>query len=516
MAQQKFTLALNAAALPQLTKLQQRPVIVGGMDNKLRDPSTSNTSNQENNPNNLPQVIYCENTMPIPEGGMMSVGYTKIQDAGSNSYFDDLYILRDADENEWYFCPARGYNFVVGAIGDAWVSTSPLAARPVDPTTERFSIAYVNGVTYICYAGLYIGHWDGATETFDGDIAQLQGVAITDIRAIAGAGNYLILFCYDNSIKWSSLVDPLDFVSSELTGAGSQIPLDIRGAVLAGSPMSGGFLIHCRHNTVAAIYTNNSAQPWIFREVKNGGGWLSKAYFARDSSQGVIFAYTTYGLQTLGLREAESIHPTVNDFLGGKVYESFDPVTKQVMINTESSNFNIKVASLLNRYLIISYGLSTETSYFAAHVYDLVTKRWGKLNHDHIDVFSVKSGFMQANVMMLTETGEIYRVTLDYTSSIDDDGVLILGRYQLNRTHQICSQELELEVLRANEHMTVNVASNFNGSTVGEIITMLEHETTDTYRKFQGQVEGENITYIIEGNYTLATALATVSSGARM
>lgn len=515
MAEQKFSLALNAADIPVVTRLQPRPIIIGGMDNRLRNPAVATNSNQDNNPQNFPQVIYCENVIPTPDGGMMSVGYEQVQSAGATTTFDDVYIIRDEDEREWYFCPALGYNYVADNFGDPWVSTNPRPGAPLDANTNRFSIAYVNGLTYICYAKTYIGHWDSATLTFVDDTASLTGVAIADIKFIAGAGNYLLLGCLDSSVKWSSLVNPLDFVPSELTGAGSQIPSDIRGAVSAISPLAGGFLIHCRHNTVAALYTNNSAQPWVFRELKNAGGFLNRAHFSKESSSGILYAFSTYGLQSMGLRESENIQSAASDFLSGRVYETFSPTTKLVTLVEVGNSFNVKVTHVLNRYLVLSYGISTETTYFAALVYDTVLKRWGKLNMTHVDVFSVRSGYAQDSLFYMTSNGTIYRAKLNY-SSLADSGVLILGRYQLSRTKQICSQELELEVLHSTESMTVSVAANYNGTTVGQVLPLSLYANTGNYRCFQGQIEGENISYVIEGSFNLVTAIATVTSGARM
>ncbi len=514
MAEYKFTAALNAAEIPQITRMQQRNVIIGGLDNRLRDPATTNSSNQENNPQNLPQVLYCENALPIPSGGMKSVGYTSVQAAGPTSNFDDIYIIRDEDEREWYFCPAQGYNYVINSFGNPWVSTNPRPGAPLDATTNRFSIAYVNGLTYICYARNFIGHWDSATAAFVDDGGTITGVAVADIVSIAGAGNYLLLITDDSSVKWSSLVNPLDFVPSELTGAGSQIPVDIRGVPTVMSPLSGGFLVHCRHNTVAAIYTQNSSQPWIFREVKNAGGFLSRAHFSKDTSSGSLYAFTTYGLQSMTLREAETIQPAASDFLSGRVYETFDAGTKLLsLIESSTGPFNVKITHALNRYLVLSYGLPGVAEYFAAHVYDTVQKRWGKLVFNHIDIFSVRSAYAQDSFFAMKANGEVHRVTLNYAHRADS-GVLILGRYQINRTHQICSQALELEGLHAAESMTVSVATNYNGTTVGQVVPMTEYINIGNYRCFQEQIEGENISFIVEGSFTLATALLTATKGA--
>lgn len=519
MAEYKFALALNASDIPPMTSLQPRSIIVAGMDNVLRDPATGAQNTKGNNPQNLPQILYCENIMPIPEGGVKSVAFIKLQDAAAQEQFDGVYILRDETEQEWFFSPAHGYNYVVAVIGGGpWVSTNP---RPGAPIGAKFSLAYVNGQTFICYANQYLGRWDGTTQQFVDVTASLVGVGIGSIKYITGNGNYLLLLCEDSSVKWSSLTDPLDFTPSEITGAGSQIPVDIRGAPASLSPMSGGFLIHCNHNVVAALYTNNSAQPWVFREVRNSGGIRWNSAFSRESSSGNIYALTTYGLQSIELRGAENVFPEVTDFLSGHIYETYNPVTKTLsMVPIGGSNFQVKVSWLLDRYVILSYGLpSPADTYFAAFAYDTLLKRWGKFNFEHVDVFSVRQSYVNDNVYFLKKNGEIYLAAMRYDETGTAASVLLLGRYQLNRTSQICSQELELEFLRATsgtDGVEVRVISNYNGSTVGEIQQMIRYESSDRYQRWQKQLEGENISYLIEGDFILTSAIATVTRGGRL
>lgn len=508
MAEYKFTAALNPAEVPPVTRFQPRSIMMGQLDNRLKSPSSNNTTNLENNPADLPQIVFMQNVMPSSDG-INSVNFQTLTPDTADLTYDNVFTLRDATENRWFFSPAQGENAVSTDIVSGW-TTFGSGAIPL-PITEPFSMAYVNGVTYICYAHTLLWHWDGAV--FVDDSAALTHIAVADIKCIFGSGNYLLAVTDDNVVHWSSLTDPVDFVPNTATGAGEQTPVDIRGAIFYGSPMSGGFILHCQENAVAGVYTNNAAAPWIFREVKGSDGLDSgdSQRITKEVGAGFIYMYNNSGLQQMNLREAENIHASVNDFLASRVIESFDPVTLMLSIAKSASALSVKLSYLCNRYLCISYS-TTSGLYTTALIYDSLLKRWGKLYEDHVDIFSI--GIEPNSLCMLRRTGQVKRIVLD-RREFQADAVVILGRYQINRTFQICCQQIELELLDDSEDVEVFVATNYNGTTVGAIVPMIENENSDNYRCFQQQVEGENLSFIIRGTFTMPTALITATRGAR-
>jgi len=509
MAEYKFTAALNAATFPLVTKFQPRTVVISGLDNQLRsaNSSTRETSDNDNNPKNLPQVMYVENVMSTDEG-VVSVGFTQLQDqVAAITQFDEVFILRDETENTWFYSPCAGRNYVTAAFGTAWASINPLAGVPVG---NEVSVAYVNGVTYICYANLKLIHWDGAA--FIDDTAGLTGVAIADIKAICGSGNYLCLLCNDLSFKWSSILNPLDFVPSADTGAGSQIPVDVRGGGVCLTSVSGGVIIHCAQNAVAALSTNNSAAPWTFREIKNAGGITTRKQVSTDNNSGATYIWGTNGFQQLGLREAETQFPAITDFLSSRVNETFDSTTNLFTVTRMAANFFVKLSYIAGRYIVISYG-TTSTVYSYALIYDIGLRRWGKIKRDHVDCFSGYFASRQS-ICLLSNTGVVNLAAFDWRT-VSSAGILILGRYQINRTHQICSQEVVIETLDSEDNPTVHVCSNYNGTNVGEIHQMTAYVNSGAYRSYQKQIEGENLTYIIKGGFAISTVLMTHTLGAR-
>lgn len=506
MAEHKFIAALNASEIPFVSRFKQRPVVIAGLDNRLKQANQSTRDDEnDNNVQNLPQIYYAENLMPTVEG-IKSVGYDAIQAQVGGTSFDEVFILRNETEDTWFFSPAQGNNYVTPAFGTAWTSTDPLAGLPVG---NDVSIAYVNGVTYVLYAGLWIGHWDGTNFVDDtATIALPPGYTIADVKCICGSGNYLCLLMTDLSFCWSSLIDPLDFEPSLDTGAGMQIPVDVRGEAVAITQVTGGVIINCGQNAVAAMSTNNSLNPWTFREIRNAGGITTRKAISTDNTSGALYIWGTNGFQRLSLRESETLFPEASDFLAGRLLETYSSGT--LSISKLSSDFNVKVAYIAGRFVIISYGTGSEYSY--ALVFDLKLRRWGKLKTDHIDCFS-QYGNVKNSICFLRRNGAVNQLVLD-DRALADAGIMILGRYQLNRTNQLGSSEVECECLDNTESFSVIVSSNFNGTTVGEQATMTLAESDDNYRKFQHQLEGENLSFIFSGTFNLSTVLFTFLRGA--
>lgn len=513
MAEYKFTAAINPAVFPFISAFQNRPIIIPGADNRLRlANSGARDTETDNNPTPYPAIAYCENVIPTLEG-VKSVGYTLLQDeVPGETKFNDVYQLRDALNNFWYFSPAEGLNYVISNIGSSWTSTDPLISTTQDPV----SLAYVNGRQFVLYSTNILLEWDGTN--FIDQSASLTGVAIADIIAICASGNYMCLICTDLSFKWSSLVNPLDFVPDDTTGAGSQIPSDARGGGVYLTQLSGGVLIHFDQNTVAALTTNNSAQPWVFREVRNAGGLINYRGVSTDNISGNCVMWGTNGFQIVGLRDADNVFPALTDFLAGNVFETFDSTTNLLTITRDSGPISarIKINFFLNRYYTISYMQSgvddPDGEYTYALIYDTQLRRWGKLKIGHKDIFLLAES-PRESLMLIKENGAGYLIDINYTVNTGE-GVVIMGRYQLSRTSQVCSQEVELEVLGFEDNPTVHVATNYNGRTVGEIFEMIPYEVDETYRSFQKQIEGLNLSFIIKGTFHLSTMIVTCTKGA--
>lgn len=461
-----FTAVLNAADFPFISDFFQRSIIIPGIDQPPRIPR-SLVGDQSNQNTELAQQYYCQNVMPSNEG-LMSVGYEQIVPANLGSTdFDQIFTLRDVDENNFLLSPAAGKNYIYTANSGAWQSVSPFSGW----TGTLVSRAYVNGRTFVCYEKNSIREYNKTANTFNALLfATPPGIAITDISIIGASNNYL-LWASNITVGWSSLIDPTDLVPNINTGAGSAIPQDVKGPIRAIVPISGGFIIYTTKNAVAGFYTNNSRAPFSFREVPNAGGIQSPEQVSQESTD-THYVYTTNGLQKIKINAAEVLDSGAADFLSGRIFESFDLTTLTLTLERLSVDLKIKITYISGRFLIISYGKpSIPQIYTHAIVFDTSLKRWGKLRVDHVDAFPYPYpnlvGFVtdtppKRSVAFLQIDGTVKLLLMDYRVK-QDQGVLLLGRYKMMRQREVTYQGLTLESVLQAYPPNVYLVLSFDG-----------------------------------------------------
>lgn len=544
MAQEVFKALLNAAVFPMAARLAHQTVMIPALDQNVKTPQQfyGEISSADFG---VPQLIYAENVMPAGEG-LIAAGYEEIlrrprQD--SVDVFDQFIQLRDEDENLAFFCPAGGKNYILRSYEEGWQSRNPISA-----VGRSVSRAYVNGRTLVCYSGLGIYEYDTAANTF---LPQtINGLTAAEIVGITQSNNYLIAHTRIG-VHWSSLIDPLDFEPNLQTGAGNSIPQDVKGPITAVIGVPAGFLIFTPRNCIAATYSTNVRQPFIFREVDNCGGIESYEQIAVESSSAKAYAWTTGGLQTVSLRAAESIYPDVSDFLAGRLWEEWDTITKRFIRARQVNDFHVKVTHTSSRYLVISYGRRNEMFSYAL-VLDTVMRRWGKLKLPHTDAMfftSLPSGdsrtyadagianedytdyaniayadtfasdtiesslkdslaFMQAN-------GRIVKVVMDYRER-DTSAVAIFGRYQLRRSEFMTLQTVRVDHVDPAWDLEVTALATVDGSSEWRNTAGVQIENNAHTRKFGfDNASGKNISIAIEGNFELKDVEVAVSRSGR-
>jgi len=451
LSYETFTAILNAAEFPFVSDFFQRPIVIPGLDQPPRLPKGYTGTFESANPE-LAQHYYCQNILPTSEG-IQSVGYRQVIPAAPipATDFDQVIVVRDADENNFLWAPARGKNYIYRADMPDWVSTNPFAGWPANKTIV--SRAYVNGRTFVQYEKHDMFEYDSTLNQINP--VTLTGINAADIDVIGASNNYLIAVV-GITVNWSSLIDNTDFVPSIQTGAGAAIPQDMKGVARAVVPISGGFVIYTTKNAVVALYTNNARAPFVFREISNAGGVPSPEQVSLEASLGYHYSWTTHGLQKISVTTAEVLSNAAMDFLAGRIWEEFNLATLQLTIERLNVDLQVKISYISGRYLVISYGKPTDTApqtYTHALVYDLGLKRWGKLRVDHVDCFvypypnlpgEITNPPAKQSVGFLKTNGQIDLLVMDYRER-QDQGVLLLGRYQLVRQKMATYQSVELE-----------------------------------------------------------------------
>lgn len=545
MAKHRFRGALAAAQFPLVAVLAGRTVNEGRLDLDVKAPQTvlgQPTPSQFN----TPQVLFAQNVVPTAEG-MQSVGFMqKIAALAGATDFDQAITLRDEDENNFLFVPARGKNYVYDATNGLWESTSPI----VGWTGKLVTRAYVNGRTFICYEGIGIYEYDVTTDTVIHQV--VTGLADADIRGIGSSSNYLIAFT-ELEVCWSSLVNPLDFVPSQVTGSGRSIPQDVKARITAVLGISGGFIIYTAKNAIAAVYTNNTRAPFTFKEIANAGGIQTYEQVTSEQTSGAQYAWTTGGLQKITVQNAEPVSAEVNDFIAGKMWDTFDPTTKLLTENYSSSyEFAVKLSFISSRWVVLSYSVSEDSSTFSyALILDTILKRWGRVKLDHVDCFSypypniagevtyedlavttyddlsqttysdfdtgvVSDPPSKLTIAFLSANGQVRLAVMDYEKSEAESAVIIFGKFQLQRSNMLQLQTMDLEGIYQTgtpypHPLTVTAVAELpdnKGQLVVPMVLKNRNKKVATYAK---RITGLNVNVVVEGTFALSTYLLEVT-----
>lgn len=592
MSIQRYKIALGNARFPLVSIWAQRAVVIPAADLTTRTFRAFQGA-EENLDYDIPQILAGENFVPVANG-VKSVSYHRIINPTVNDDFDQIFPLRDEDENTVLFSPSKGKNYRYDTVAGAWndqqldlmwqgeIPPLSLASTSVDtPETAKVSRAYVDGKTFVAYSKLSLSitlhgptkDADGSIYFWDSSVPELQrvelevpgsgviqnlvGVAtdkiqIGEIGGVSNSNGYLLVWS-GLRIFWApfngTAFDYEPYANGEVTGAGSAIPEDILGPITAVIPMSGGFIIFTTKNAIAAFYNaNNFASPWIFKSIANAGGIEGYEQAAVEGNLGGLYAYTTGGIQRLTLNAAESAHPDVTDFLGGRYLETFNPDTLEFSAGAISLEYFTKVTFCGQRFLVVSYG-SYPGVYSFALIYDASLQRWGKLRIKHVDAFSYSYGtedaaltydmlldvsydelaavayddtivqggaltYPRQSVAFLLSTGEVKLAVMDYRAP-DDESVswIAIGRNQFARARLATLHTLELEGLTVDDRSKVADWRSVNGATLDAAELGFNRETAFPYSEFGFDLPtGKNHTFYVQGQFALTTLIAWVSN----
>lgn len=501
MAQNTYRANLTAAEFPLLSDLQGQNVIVPGIDQNYSRQANS-TKNRDRDIG-IPQAYYMHNVVPT-DAGLSTVSMQVIVSpvVGGDSSFGDIYTLRDVNENTAYFAPtSTGRNYVLTNLSTGWVRSTDLA-----PAAGRFvSTAHVNGQTYICFGGLGVYKYNFTTGNLDAQAC--AGVVATAIMGICASNGYMIIWT-DTSLLWSSLIDPTDFVPSLITGAGGGGVQMAKAAIVCCLPQNGGFIVYTKKNAVAQSYTNNSQFPFNAVEIGGAGGLSDPNMVAFDGNSTAHFAYTTSGLQQITMNAASIIFPQVTDYISGAQFEDYDELSNTFTEVDLSMGMKKKVVMVSNRYVVISYGMVALTH---SLVYDLALARWGKLKQAHVDCFeylypsSTIVDVPKRSIGMLQADGTIILAVMSY-SVTGSNGVVILGKYQMDRNRYLKMHELNLESIKSGNTLTVKLLSAIDGANTLTTTTPVLLINNNNYRKYGCNATGKNHTFILTGAFHLHSA----------
>jgi hypothetical protein len=362
--------------------------------------------------------------------------------------------------------------------------------------------AALSGETYICSEGSGIFQYDFTTNSLVWRLA--AGLDATGILGITASNGYLITYSID-TVAWSSTIDPLDFVPSLSTGAGSGSVEDAKGPIRRCVGLTSGFVVFTAANAVAAIFGQNLRYPFTFREIPNAGGISDLSLVTEEADSTSVYAFTTYGFQQISTLKATSVMPELGDFLTGKRFEDMDAVTLQLTQTNLTAPIKKQVQFISGRYLVISYGIDSFTH---ALVYDTAIQRFGKLKHKHVTVFQY--GFLDADdadtprkqLAMMQEDGTV--LTVEYAAGIAaEDSLLILGKFQYIRSRHMQLDAVELESVDPADDLDVYDLQTLDGKTFEPPVAGYVMPYLGLSRRYNFRLSAQNHSILVKGTFKL-------------
>lgn len=538
MSRQTFRLNLLASEFPLVSDNYGRSIVLPQQDMHYVRPNAFTGSEADRNIG-IPQLIFCENVMPA-SWGLQSIGYTLAVNSAGVGDFDDAIYLRDATDNRTLFSPGvTGVNakrYTYNATTQVW-STSPI----VVPSGAKCTVANIKTRTIVKFAfDTSFYEWTGVWAAF-----VIPALVPANILGVVAANAYLI--CYDrNTIYWSATNDITDFVPSLVTGAGSQRALSIKGDIRLCLPIDDGFIIYTTLNVVVAKYSGNTRFPWVYKEVKNSAGLLENGHACAAGENNNYYQYSTNGLMLNSLTKSEQKFTPVNEFLGQRYFETWNPATRSMASVALDRVPNVRIQFVANRWLVISYGNAVNMSF--ALIWDSALQRWGKLKISHVDCFEYfgdtgSTGTTQTvtwaqlvgtwaqqigpwsdygsltvggassltvpykSLAFLQADGAVRVVNFD-RANINDDSVAIIGKIQFQRNNLFEMHEVLVEGMGNELQSKLLVQSCIDGYNVSSSIYPSKTSSAGKFQKWNMKLCAINHNLVFTGNFDFKTIIA--------
>lgn len=535
MSQVQYSVNLSGDDIPLLSALKTSTVIVGKIDQDYELEINSNNRLQKEK--RIPQAYYCHNVMPTGQG-YQSVGFMeKIVAHPTATDFSGAFTLRDIDENKSFFSPSGGKNYIWDRNVASWMSINPI----IGSETALVTVAFLAGETYIFYGKIGCFRYDRTTKTLIPVV--LVGLVVSLINGICASQGFLLAWDDTNNIFRSQSLSPLNFTPDPSLGSGAGVPEDIKGKIVVVLPITNGYIVYTTDNAVSASFQQNIRYPFTYKEVQGSSGIASVTHVSWLDNIGEHYAWTKGGLQKINKSNATPIFPELTDFLVSKIFEDYDTITDSFNITKLTSQVNVSVTVVGERFVVISYGI-TPPEFTHAIVYDIAYKRFGKVRVNHVNCFKFNVPNLSGDIswdmlgdllwddlgdttwndlgsqLLTAETpkeiiaflgknGQIVVMNFDLVHT-NDTGVLVIGKYQYVREQLLTLDSIQLENMEVDYNFSLVHLVSLDGKNTKYKNVPFLNISEGTFRQFlctPPQTTGINHSIVAKGTFHLISGV---------
>jgi hypothetical protein len=345
----------------------------------------------------------------------------------------------------------------------------------------------------------------------------LLGISALNIKGICASGNYLIAYS-EQTISWSNPTNPMDFVPSLITGAGTATPSDLKGRIVECIQTANGFIIYTTQNAVSAVASGNTQYPFIFKHIAGSTGLRTSEDAVSDEIGDAQIAWTTDGFHQVAQNGVTTVLPEVTDFIRARRLETYNRTTMELTTVDLTAELHIAIHRLSERFLVISYGTAAYNFSYAL-VYDSALKRWGKLAIAHAEIILLPSDHVTglSELCFVASTGATHKLSLtSVTTPTTRDGVAVFGRLALTRTSALTVQKVTVETTDGNAIVCALTSNYFSSLAIPRVVTRLTNAVTPGGTDFYGRVTGKDLLLHLTGAIKLTCVeITTTQSGVR-
>jgi len=331
------------------------------------------------------EAIYTDNVMPIKQG-ISSVAF-KPQFSGQTDPIDChnsiVYKFTTVLGQVLYLAITQVGIKVTSLTTSSWINSSITFVTPPEiPST----VANLQGTIYLYVQQsrkLYI-LVELPSGAIDFSQVTLSGIDLTEVLGICSSGTRLVLYTKDR-IFWSSVTDPIDFIPSLSTGAGSSSALALKTGIISVIGNTDGFIIYTKENAVASKATNDFNFPFVFSDIPGAAGIANELQSGTQSNTGAHIVWTAQGFQQVSYEQAQYVFPEISEALLRCIITKYSGGAPYIF---HAERLNTRVSFIENRYICISFGEYSLAYFTDAYVFDTLLQRWGKLTVRHIQFIS--------------------------------------------------------------------------------------------------------------------------------